>query len=84
MYTVRTILINTENKTNKKQTKQEEEEQKQHQNTLPHLKRERIKRVREGGASGEMGCWWESYSVNTVYSCPYPYPYSYSVRHTEP
>ena len=54
MYTVRTILINTENKTNKKQTKQEEEEQKQHQNTLPHLKRE-IKRVRESGASGEMG-----------------------------
>ena len=59
MYTVRTILINTENKTNKKQktttTKQEEKEQKQHQNTLPHLKRERIKRAKEGGASGEMG-----------------------------
>ena len=63
MYTHRNIFVNTERKREKKREQQ--------QSTLPHLKREReVKRVREGVGVERCGCWWMSYFVNTVYSCP--------------
>ena len=64
MNTHRNILINTERKGGKTHTRTTTKD-------MPHLKREReVKRVREGVVVERCGCWWMSYFVNTVYSCP--------------